>query len=267
MARTFPVFVFRRVILIACAVAGGVLVLNALFRDHHQSNTQLPRFQLQPPSAERDQELVGLMNHAPPDVMERALTGHRNLVMDFVHSRPRSQWPLLVDPASVLVQLDSPLQDVSDHFLSVTLDSCAVQYNWSFIDFAARRVINMARALAPATLRVGGTHQGFLVFEPDGEYSPGLHHNQPTEVNCYPKREDRVKFPMTTAHFDAVTLFAREVGWDLVFGLNSLLRDENGVWVSTNAEKLLRYSASKGYTVNWQLGNGKLAIIMASSIL
>ena len=182
---------------------------------------------------------------------------HRSLIEAFDRE---TRLPLLQDPTSVLVQLDTPLHDVSEQFLSVTLDSCAVQYNWSFIDFAAQRIVNMARGLAPAMLRVGGTHQGFLVFEPEGVFSHELHQNQPTEVNCYPRREDRVQFPMTTVHYDAVNQFVRKAGWELVFGLNSLLRDDRGEWKSLNAEKLLRYSASKGYSVNWQLGNGQSTV-------
>lgn len=295
MSRVFPAFIVRRVALFACAAVISLLVLNSLFSGYLQLSHQLSRSQLHIASerdqlqiqhhipsghdkvhlptdrdklrlpsdhdevnllSEQDKMLGELMDYAPPGVMDQARTAHRNLVKDFTQSRPRGQWHVLADPASVLLQLHTPLQDVSEHFLSVTLDSCAVQYNWSFINFAARRVVNMARALAPAMLRIGGTHQGFLVFEPDGEFSLELHRGQPTEVNCYPAREDRVKFPMTMAHFDAVNLFARKVGWELVFGLNSLLRDDDGAWASSNAEKLLHYAASKGYKVNWQLGNG-----------
>ena len=62
--------------------------------------------------------------------------------------------------------------------------------------------------------------------------------------------------PFNTSEWDAVNVFAETVGWDFIFGLNALLR-VNGSWNSTNAEELLTYTMSKGYRVNWELGNGK----------
>ena len=64
---------------------------------------------------------------------------------------------------------------------------------------------------------------------------------------------------MTTAQWDAVNEFVQVVGWEFIFGLNSLLRNPYpvGVWDSTNAAQLMAYSSSKGYTVNWELGNGE----------
>ena len=66
-------------------------------------------------------------------------------------------------------------------------------------------------------------------------------------------------FTMTTAQWDAVNEFVKTVGWEFIFGLNSLLRNPYpvGVWDSTNAAQLMSYSTSKGYTVNWELGNGQ----------
>ncbi len=63
---------------------------------------------------------------------------------------------------------------------------------------------------------------------------------------------------MNTSQWDAVNLFAEAVGWDFVFGLNLLLGYlvHNGAWDSSNAEELMDYTLSKGYRVNWELGNG-----------
>ena len=48
------------------------------------------------------------------------------------------------------------------------------------------------------------------------------------------------------------------VGWDMVYGLNSKLRNPwpHGSWDTTSAEELLKYTISKGYDVSWELGNG-----------
>ena len=61
---------------------------------------------------------------------------------------------------------------------------------------------------------------------------------------------------MNTTQWDAVNMFVETVGWDFIFGLNVLRK--NGSWDSANAEELLTYTTSKGYKVNWELGNGKL---------
>ena len=60
---------------------------------------------------------------------------------------------------------------------------------------------------------------------------------------------------MTTGQWDEVNQFVEVVGWEFVFGLNGLLRS-NGVWDSSNAALLMSYSNSKGYKVQWELGNG-----------
>ena len=52
-----------------------------------------------------------------------------------------------------------------DQFLSVTIDAGNIKYNWEVINFTAPRVINMAKALVPAMLRVGGTSGNFIIFE------------------------------------------------------------------------------------------------------
>ena len=65
-------------------------------------------------------------------------------------------------------------------------------------------------------------------------------------------------FTMTPQQWDEVNDFVQTVGWDFIFGLNGLLRTPypNGSWDSDNARTLLSYTASKGYTVQWELGNG-----------
>ena len=57
--------------------------------------------------------------------------------------------------------------------------------------------------------------------------------------------------------WDNINNFASDVGWDLLFDLNMLLR--NGAeWDSTNAETLFQYTNKKGYRVaGWEMGSGK----------
>ena len=65
---------------------------------------------------------------------------------------------------------------------------------------------------------------------------------------------------MTPMQWDAVNHFVKAVGWDLIFGLNALLRSPypGGLWNSSNAREIISYSKSKNYNVQWELGNGKL---------
>ena len=69
------------------------------------------------------------------------------------------------------IQLDvvAPISKVDPQFLSVTIDSGDISRNWSGITFTAQRIINMARGLAPAMLRVGGTSGDFIIFNSSTE--------------------------------------------------------------------------------------------------
>ena len=58
----------------------------------------------------------------------------------------------------------APISEVDPEFLSVTIDAGDISRNWSGITFTAQRIINMARGLAPAMLRVGGTSGDFILF-------------------------------------------------------------------------------------------------------
>ena len=163
---------------------------------------------------------------------------YRVLKQQFVN--PKQENPIMVN-------LTDHVYEVSDQFLSVTIDAGSIRHNWNTIDFTATRIINMAKVLAPAMLRVGGTSQDFLLFEETTkEQIINLDSN----------------FIMNASQWDAVNVFVEAVGWDFIFGLNVLLR-VNGSWNSTNAEELLTYTTSKGYKVNWELGNGMCVCVYA----
>ena len=53
---------------------------------------------------------------------------------------------------------------VDPQFLSVTLGIGKMQNDWAAVNFSAPRVINAAKALSPAMLRLGGTRADFLTF-------------------------------------------------------------------------------------------------------
>ena len=164
-----------------------------------------------------------------------------------------------------MLHLDAYTNEVSEQFLSVTIDASAIRSNWKIINFTSTRVINLAKALHPAMLRVGGTGEDFIIFENDSEprRRQGFHVHEAKSVECDGTSENKLQPPtsnytMNTSQWDAVNEFVRAVGWGFMFGLNVLLRKPwpNGTWDTYNAEQLLTYTTSKGYDVNWELGNG-----------
>ena len=142
------------------------------------------------------------------------------------------------------VDLDREMFRVSDQYLSVCLDAhILTNPNWTIDSFPARAV-NMAKALAPAMLRVGGTQGDQLVFNKNPS---GL-----------PQKEQEVHY-LSPSQWDALNQFTKNVGWDFIFGLNILLNKPNSsMWDPTNAKELFEYTKSKGYKVNWELGNGEM---------
>ena len=174
-----------------------------------------------------------------------------------------------LDDLPLQVDLTKFRNTVDEQFLSVTLDACAIKYNWSIINFKLPRVINMAKALSPAMLRIGGIHVDYLIFEERGEdtaWGPPRQTAQPV-INCFP--EEFTNFTMNMAQWDAVNAFAEEVGWEMVFGLNDFLRTHwpKGDWDDSNAKKLMGYTLSKGYEVNWELGSGRSSCVLSSEAL
>ena len=190
---------------------------------------------------------------------------HEDTMKTFKLFQPHVRDETASDNSSILVNLTKAVTKVSDQYLSVTIDACAIWENWTIINFTSPSVINMAKGLYPAMLRLGGTPEDFVIFEPD-QNSPvktrgsqsdttGAVNHSEVLVNCYPKKF--VNFTMNTAQWDAVNEFVKATGWEFIYGLNVLFRTPDGAWNYSNPEELMRYTASKGYPINWELGNGK----------
>ncbi|XP_065827834.1 heparanase-like isoform X2 [Oscarella lobularis] len=129
----------------------------------------------------------------------------------------------------------------SEYLVSVTIDAQNIRKNWlGAQEFKAERMINMAKALSPAVLRLGGTAEDTITFNETA-----------TELGNFPNGS----YAMNATQWDIINNFAMRINWNLTFGLNSLLRNPNGSWNSANALKLFKYTKSKGYQVSWELGN------------
>ena len=139
--------------------------------------------------------------------------------------------------------MDQSIFRVSEKYLSICLDAhILTDPSWTIDSFPARAV-NMAKALAPAMLRVGGTQGDQLVFN--------------KSLIGLPKK---VEYQMSPSQWDALNEFTKNVGWDFIFGLNILLNKPNSsLWDPANAKELFEYTKSKGYKVNWELGNGEVS--------
>ncbi|XP_041372088.1 heparanase-like [Gigantopelta aegis] len=152
----------------------------------------------------------------------------------------------------VKVHTDRAVQVVDDRFVGVTLDTSLIADGWGKFNFTSQKLINLARELSPTFVRVGGTAADRLVFDPLK--------NTVNKANSYPLDDDGSvqflrKFYMSAKDWDLLNTFTTEVGWDLIFDLNVLLR-KHGRWNPSNAVQLLTYSITRGYNVaGFELGN------------
>ena len=183
----------------------------------------------------------------------------------------------LVSP--IIVNLSAPVFLVSNEFLSITLDASGFASSWG-ISLTSPLLITLAKALAPAMLRLGGTQEDFTVFSNSSNFTKSFltAFNQPSDSSekisdakghSVDQESNRSNVTISLTQWDAINAFVKDVGWEFIFGLNLLLRHPwpKGAWDSSNAELLLSYTKTKGYTVNWELGNGMQQPLLKSSEL
>ncbi len=167
---------------------------------------------------------------------------------------------------AVLVRIDAgkPVNTVDPEFISFAIDSSQlVGGKWwnpkadrvemgggekhaPVFNFNDPRMDALARGLAPAYLRIGGTEADKVYYdmESDGK-----------EKKAPPAGYESL---MNRTHWDAAAGFAARNGLKLVFTLNTgpSSRKPDGSWDAANAESLLAYAAKRGQRVAmWELGN------------
>uniref|UniRef100_K1Q170 Heparanase n=1 Tax=Magallana gigas TaxID=29159 RepID=K1Q170_MAGGI len=124
------------------------------------------------------------------------------------------------------------------------MNSTYVKENWKYFNLKSVKTQTLAAGLSPSYLRVGGTDADFVIFT-GREVS--------TDENI--RKFDPINFTMSETSWDSIHRFTQKVGWTLIFDLNSLYRTD-GVWNSSNAEALIKYSIKKNYSMaGWELGN------------
>lgn len=147
-----------------------------------------------------------------------------------------------------------------DNFLSIGIDASEIQ-DYDKIDLSNPRIRELAVALSPARLRLGGTMSDRLIFSKnDNQIScekpcPKENHSKHcTIIKKLCKHEILPFFVMTGSKWSAINEFCNATDLKLLFTMNVLLRDEHG-WNDHNAKELLDYSKQRQFDVDWQLGN------------
>lgn len=161
----------------------------------------------------------------------------------------------------VQVSLGAPVRELEPRFLSVAIDTSLLLGGrwWSptgrvevgrgsetvpALDLSRPELRQLARALAPAYLRIGGTEADRV------HYALGDAALEP------PRGEDELT--LDAARWDALADFTRATALDLFFTVNAGpgARGREGDWLTEPAERLLEHAARRGHSVSvWELGN------------
>ncbi|KAK7101418.1 heparanase-like [Littorina saxatilis] len=142
--------------------------------------------------------------------------------------------------ATVTVDYYQSMNIIGSKFVGVTIDSWHFQAYWNGFPFSSKKVQNLARAMAPNILRIGGTSADKLSYDMSGHAPP---------FNGW-------TFLVTPESWQTINQFVRDVGWDFIIDLNALKRNADGSWNPDNARELLQFSAHRKYTIaGFELGN------------
>ncbi|XP_031561246.1 heparanase-like [Actinia tenebrosa] len=151
---------------------------------------------------------------------------------------------------------------VDKRFLSVAIDTHILEIHWKCFNFSSVRLFTLAKGLQPAYLRIGGSGQDFLFYDGEVHKMNGVDHavqsreckdEQGRNINGQKKKG--INFTINSDDLDNIHEISEKAGWDIVFGLNLLLRSDDGSWNSSNPLEIMRYAAKNGYNFAWELGN------------
>lgn len=146
---------------------------------------------------------------------------------------------------NVSINLEHSVFTVSEKFLSVAIDASMMRNHWPHINFTSEKFYTLARGLSPAFLRVGGTSADFLIYDDSSGYN---------------KFKNVTNFTITHEDLDKIHLLSSKANWNVMFGLNVLLRQKDRSWNASNPKQIMQYVAESDYHFGWELGNGKLKI-------
>jgi heparanase 1 len=164
-------------------------------------------------------------------------------------------------PVAARIAVETPIGRVDERFLSFAVDSSQVVggHWWAGdgqsaggvsqeltdpYDFSRPRLRQLAAALAPAFLRIGGSEADKLYYDLS---------DAPVD-----EAPEGYEFVLDRATWSGAAEFARAMGFDLMFTLNAGPgpRDADGQWTPDNARALLEYAVARHDPVGvWELGN------------
>lgn len=134
----------------------------------------------------------------------------------------------------VNVHLTLPAAIIDRTFLSVTVDSSTVKSAFELMK--SQKVIALAKGLTEkgikqqVYLRIGGSDADHIIFDP-------------------------TMYILNVTELDLLCKFVSDLGWKLIYDLNSLLRDHDGSWDSRNAIELITFFKERNFSLDYELGN------------
>ncbi|XP_054001541.1 heparanase-like [Hylaeus anthracinus] len=141
----------------------------------------------------------------------------------------------------------SPLHVVSTKFLSFGLDTSLLRDMINF-PIENEKFINLARHLAPAYVRIGGTSSDCLYFNQTTQIIP-------EKIISPINGNDISNFTLTEIDFENLYNFAIKSKLRMIFDLNVLIRTADNSWDDINAKDIILFAKNKQMKLDWQLGN------------
>lgn len=168
--------------------------------------------------------------------------------------------------------IEQPIRFLHPYFLSYTIDiSLILGGHWwggskkmthgvasdraDALNLLDPRLINFTRLLGPTMIRIGGTEADRLAYKPGEKLIKKLY--SPLFSFTIQKKKSH-EYLLTKELWKSIHQFLKETNMELLFTISAGLadRDIDGKWIETNAQKLLAYTAHKGYKVAaWEFGN------------
>ncbi|XP_022802636.1 heparanase-like [Stylophora pistillata] len=138
------------------------------------------------------------------------------------------------------IRKSQEIAKIEEHFISICLTWRTV-LEWNFNSTTEKRIIALMRALSPAYVRIGGSASHYVHFQSREEEK-----SQPF---------GKKTLIISGEELDRINRIAESAGFKVIFSLNLLKRFMNSSWDPSNALRIMKYVALKGYKFGWQLGN------------
>eukprot|EP01084_Bolivina_argentea_P202336 345729_1 len=140
---------------------------------------------------------------------------------------------------------------IDDEYISATLDCSLWRLPTNGFDLLESSDLQLyASNYKPSTLRFGGTSCDALCYQFNDKNTENIKDKPINNCNNY----------MNKTEFITLNNWVNDIGFELVFGLNSLIRTKNGAWNSSNAQQLFDYIYNKNgnndiTNIHFELGN------------